>query len=84
MPTNKHKRKATAHAKTKTTQSVGLIASHAKMFTYIGLFLMAISIYLFAFESQRNAMFGLAMLSLISGVALTFFAKISATTKSKN
>ncbi len=87
MPANKHKRKASSHAKSRTaknTQPPGFIASHPKYSFWLGLFLVTVSMYLLAFESQNNAMFGLAMLALIAGVAVTVFAKISLTNKSKN
>lgn len=83
MPTNKHKRKASAHSKVKAAKPPGLIASHPKAFGLIGLFLVAVSIYLLVFESQDNAMFGLAMLSLVTGVVLAIFAKMTVTNKSQ-
>jgi hypothetical protein len=81
MPTNKHKRKASAHAKAKIVKPPGLITSHPKVFVSVGLFLVALSLYLLAFKSQDNAMFGLAMLSLITGVALALAAKVAVTKK---
>jgi dolichol kinase len=81
MPTNKHKRKASAHSKPKIAKPPGLITSHPKAFGLVGLFLVAVSAYLLFFESQDNAMFGLAMLSLVTGIALTIFAKITVTKK---
>lgn len=84
MPTNKHKRKASAHAKPKTAKSPGLITSHPKISTFVGLFLVALSMYLLIFESQDNAMFGLAMLSLIAGMILAISVQITATKKNKN
>lgn len=79
MPTNKHKRKASAHSKPKIAKSPGLITSHPKAFGLIGLSLIMVSVYLLFFKSQYDAMFGLAMLSLITGVALTIFAKMRVT-----
>jgi hypothetical protein len=80
MPTNKHKRKATAHAKpklAKSIQSSGLITSHPKAFALGGLSFVALGIYLLAFESQNNAMFGVAMLSIIAGVVTTIYANFA-------
>jgi len=80
MPTNKHKRKASAHPKSKTSKnslSFGVIESHPKMFVFIGLFFVALAIYLLTFESQNNAMFGIAMLSLLIGIVTTFFANVA-------
>ena len=87
MPTNKHKRKASAHAKSNKAnrfQSSGLMASHPKIFFLVGLFLVILGLYLLAFKSQDNAMFGLAMISLLKGIVATFYAKITlAKSKSK-
>lgn len=80
MPTNKHKRKATSHVKTtsvKTAEPSGLISSHPKAFAIGGLFFVALGLYLLAFESQNNAMFGIAMLSLIAGGATTIYANFT-------
>ncbi|MDX2367846.1 MAG: hypothetical protein QNK36_05505 [Colwellia sp.] len=84
MPTNKHKRKASAHAKLKTAKPPGLITLHPKAFFLVGLFFVALSLYLLTFESQDNAMFGLAMFSLITGVVLSISAKIAAVKKNTN
>ncbi|NQY88049.1 MAG: hypothetical protein HRT51_09940 [Colwellia sp.] len=84
MPTNKHKRKASAHAKPKTVKAPGLITSHPKAFILVGLLFVAISMYLLTFQAQDNAMFGLAMLSLIAGVVLVIYAKIAVTKKNHN
>jgi len=84
MPTNKHKRKASAHSKTKAIksfQSTGLISSHPKGFAIGGLFFVALGLYLLAFESQNNAMFGVAMLSLIAGGATTIYANFAVAKK---
>jgi hypothetical protein len=80
MPTNKHKRKASAHSKStigKNTQPTGLIISHPRTFFSVGLLLVALGVYLLAFESQDNAMFGFAMLSLIVGGVTTIYAKFA-------
>jgi hypothetical protein len=77
MPANKHKRKASAHSKPKVAKDPGLITSNPKAFGLVGLFFIAVSLYLLAFESQNNAMFGVAMLSLVAGVVLAFLAKVS-------
>lgn len=84
MPANKHKRKATSHVKTtslKSTQSSGLISSHPKAFVMGGLFFVVLGLYLLAFESQNNAMFGVAMLSLIAGGATTIYANFTVSRK---
>lgn len=86
MPTNKHKRKASAHSTPtigKNAQPTGLIISHPRVFVSVGLFLIALGIYLLAFKSQDNAMFGFAMLSLIVGGVTTIYAKF-AVPKKKN
>jgi len=80
MPTNKHKRKAAAHSKNKAVKSFhssGLLTSYPKVFVLTGLLLIALGVYLLAFESQNNAMFGLAMLSLIVGVVTTIYANFA-------
>jgi inner membrane protein involved in colicin E2 resistance len=80
MPSNKHKRKASAHSKPKAVKRVrssGLITSHPKVFALVGICLVVFGIYLLAFESQNNAMFGFAMLSLIAGVATTIYANFA-------
>lgn len=80
MPTNKHKRKASAHNKSKkliNAQTSGLITSHPKIFIYVGLFFIALGIYFMAFEAQSNAMFGLAMLLLVSGTTIAIYANFT-------
>lgn len=84
MPTKKHKRKASAHSKSKPVKPPGLISSHPKAFLLIGLFFMLASVYLLAFEAQDNAMFGVAMLALVAGVVLAFSAKIAMSKKKNN
>jgi len=82
MPANKHKRKASAHAKSNKAnrvQSTGLMASYPEMFFLLGLFLVTLSIYLLLFKYQDNAMFGLAMISLLTGGVTTFYAKFTLT-----
>ncbi|AOW78874.1 hypothetical protein A3Q34_19720 [Colwellia sp. PAMC 20917] len=84
MPTNKHKRKASSHTKShkgKNTESTGLIISHPQVFIYVGLFCVVLGVYLLAFESQDNALFGLAMLSLVAGVVTTFYANFTLSKK---
>ncbi len=86
MPTTKHKRKASAHSKAKTVKNVhsaGLISSHPKAFVLSGWFFVALGIYLLAFESQNNAMFGVAMLSLIVGMITTIYANFAIPKKKK-
>lgn len=83
MPTNKHKRKASSHSKSKIAKSVqpGLVTSHPKLFVLVGLFFVVAGIYLLTFESQDDAMFGLAMLSLVVGVVIAIYAKITVAKK---
>ncbi|WP_440875695.1 hypothetical protein [Thalassotalea sp. PLHSN55] len=77
MPTTKHKRKATAHHHVKVEKQPGMISSHPQAFIGIGVFCILLSIALLAFQGHDNAMFGIAMLSLVAGVVLTFTAKIA-------
>lgn len=80
MPTKKHKRKASAHAKSNKlnrVKSTGLMASHPKIFFLVGLFLVTLGLYLLTFKSHDNAMFGLAMISLLTGIVTTFYAKFT-------
>jgi hypothetical protein len=87
MPTSKNKRKASTHAKAKKSKiekSPGLITKNPKFFGIVGVLLVLLSSYLLLFKSQDNAMFGLAMLSLISGVAFTVLAKISVSKSNTN
>lgn len=86
MPTNKHKRKASAHNKSKAlknAQAPGLISSHPKVFIYVGLFFVALGVYFMAFEAQSEAMFGIAMLLLVSGAATTIYANFAVPKPSK-
>lgn len=80
MPNNKHKRKAVAHNKSKKlkhTQTTGLISSHPKIFIYGGWLFIALGVYFLAFEGQSNAMFGLAMLLLVTGTAIAIYANFT-------
>lgn len=84
MPTTKHKRKTTPHSKSKTvkrTQSAGVITSNPKVFITLGLLFVVLGVYLLAFESHDNAMFGVAMLSLIAGIVTVVYAKLTAPKK---
>lgn len=84
MPTNKHKRKASAHTKAKAlknSQTSGLITSHPKVSISVGLFFVALGLYLLAFEAQNNAMFGLAMLSIVAGTATIIYANFTVAKK---
>ncbi len=83
MPTSKHKRKASARTKTKLAKPPGLVALHPKLSIFFSILLIVISMYLLAFQASDNAMFGLAMLSLIAGVGLTIAAKMAITKKNK-
>jgi len=87
MPANKHKRKASAQTKSKGikgAQTPGLIASYPKSFLFAGLCFLVLGVYLLTFKSQDNAMFGVAMLSLLAGVVTTIYAKFSAPKKKVN
>tara|TARA_R110000737_G_scaffold213922_1_gene230919 strand:+ start:105 stop:368 length:264 start_codon:yes stop_codon:yes gene_type:complete len=80
MPANKHKRKASAHTQANTakrTQSSGLVAAHPKIFVILGVVFIILGLLLMTFKSQDNAMFGLAMLALISGVVTTIYANFA-------
>tara|TARA_R110000744_G_scaffold79260_10_gene155795 strand:+ start:13068 stop:13325 length:258 start_codon:yes stop_codon:yes gene_type:complete len=80
MPTNKHKRKASAHTtprSAKNAKSPGLITLHPKIFMSVGLLFVALGLYIMAFEAQSNAMFGIAMLSLVAGTATTIYANFT-------
>jgi len=80
MPTKKHKRKASAHFKPNAAtnaQQSGLVTSHPKAFFWGGMFFIAFGLYLLTFESQDNAMFGLAMIALIIGVVTAIYANIT-------
>lgn len=80
MPANKHKRKASAHAQSKTAKNApqsGLITAKPKTFVRIGMFFVAIGTYLLAFESQNDAMFGFAMLALIAGGGTAIYATMA-------
>lgn len=80
MPTKKHKRKASSHAKSKVlkhTKSTGLIAAHPKIFLVVGLSFIILGLVLLMFKSYDNAVFGLAMLALIAGVVTTIYANFA-------
>jgi dolichol kinase len=80
MPTNKHKRKTAAHTKPKAAKyalSSRLLTLHPKAFISLGLFFVTLGLHLLAFEAKNNAMFGVAMLSLIAGTATTIYAKFA-------
>jgi len=84
MPANKNKRKAsTSSSSAKKVQSTGLITSYPKYSIIFGLALVVVGMYLLIFKSHSNAMFGLAMLFLISGAVTAFIAKIAAPRKDK-
>lgn len=87
MPTNKHKRKASSHVKAKSVKSskvFGLVTSHPKAFICFGMLFVVFALYLLTFKSQDNAMFGLAMLSLLTGIVTTFYANIALPKKKAN
>jgi len=82
MPAKKHKRKASDHTRSKRSslkqiKPAGLIASNPRLFICIGISLIALGMYLLAFESQYDAMFGLAMLTLVSGGAIAIYSNFA-------
>ena len=80
MPTNKNKRKMATKTKPKIAKyalSSRLITLHPKIFISLGLFFVALGLYLLAFEAKNDAMFGVAMLSLIAGTATTIYANFA-------
>ena len=84
MPANKHKRKASAQKKSRAVKNVsasGLITLHPKFFISVGLLLVAIGLYIMAFKAQSDAMFGIAMLSLVTGTATTIYANFATVKK---
>jgi len=86
MPITKHKRKASAHSKAnkvKNGQSSGKISSHPKAFVLVGWLLVTLGIYLLAFESQNNALFGVSMLCLVVGMLTTIYANFAIPKKKK-
>lgn len=80
MPRNKHKRKASAHSKSHAVKSArpsGLKALNPKIFVLLGVFFVAVGVYLLVFKSHSGAMPGFAMLSIIAGVVTAIFAGFS-------
>lgn len=87
MPTNKHKRKSSSHAKSKAlknAKTTGLIAAHPKISLVVGLSFIVLGLVLLIFKSYDNAMFGLAMLALITGVVTTIYANFAVPRKKPN
>lgn len=84
MPSNKHKRKTAANFKNKLakkTKPSGIISAHPKASVGIGLLFVSLGVYLLTFESQDNAMFGLAMLSLVVGIAMAIYGNLALSRK---
>lgn len=80
MPRNKHKRKASAHSKSKSVKGPRqswIRALNPKIFVLLGVFLVALGAYLLIFKSHSGAMPGFAMLSIIAGVVIGVFAGFS-------
>jgi len=78
MTRNKRKRKRSKSSnpnQVNKTPSPGLMALYPKVFFLLGLFLIVLAVLLLAFYSQDNALFGLAMLTFVTGVAISFYAK---------
>ena len=84
MPKNTHKRKASAHSKSKTIKknkpSAGR-SSNPKVFVGVGGLLVALGLYLLLFKAHGNAMTGFAMLAIIIGVVTAIIAIFSASGK---
>lgn len=84
MPRHTHKRKASAHSKSKAAKSVspsGRRTSNPKIGVLLGVFFVALGAYLQVFESHGNAMSGIAILSIIIGVVTVLIARFSAPRK---
>jgi uncharacterized membrane protein len=84
MPKNKNKRKASTHTKSKKiihTQSSHGILQHPKLSVSLAIFFIGLAVYLLAFESQDDAMFGFAMLSLIVGIATAIYTNLAVAKK---
>ena len=80
MPRHTHKRKASAHTKSKTAKNVrpsGLRTSNPKVGVFLGLFFVALGAYIQVFQSHGNAMSGIAILSIIVGVVTVIIARFS-------
>lgn len=84
MPKNKHKRKAASHSKPKAVKSTKPsrgITSNPKTFVVLGLCFVALGLYVLVFKSHSNAMSGMALLSILIGVATAIIAIFSAPKK---
>ncbi|SEL86188.1 hypothetical protein SAMN05216262_12715 [Colwellia chukchiensis] len=77
MPSKKHKRKSSVQRRMNKVKPPGLLTKHAKLFVLVGWCFILFSIYLLAFKAHDNAMFGVAMLTLISGVVLSISAQLA-------
>ncbi|SEQ07913.1 hypothetical protein SAMN03080615_00319 [Amphritea atlantica] len=84
MPKNTHKRKVSAHSKSKTVKKNKVSAGRApspKIFIGVGVILVALGLYLLLFKAHGNAMTGFAMLAIIIGVVAAIIAIFSAPDK---
>ena len=82
MPANKHKRKITKHAKKsdkaeQVVKGTGMLSTYPVAFIVLGLCLLISGIYFLLTGMQNNAMFGIAMLLIISGTATAVFANLA-------
>ena len=80
MPRHIHKRKASAHSKSKAAKSASpsvLKTSNPKVGILLGVFFVALGVYILVFESHGNGMSGFAMLSIIVGVVTIIIARFS-------
>ena len=88
MPGNKHKRKAVSKIKhkqksTTVVKSSGLVTSHPVAFIFVGLSLIVLGLFFIITDIQDSAMFGLALIMIIAGVATAIYANF-ALPKKKN
>lgn len=84
MPKNTHKRKVSAHSKSKTLKNGKSSAgrtSNPKIYVGVGFFLVALGLYMLLFKAHGNAMTGFAMLAIIIGVVTAIIASFSAPKK---
>ncbi|WP_428036028.1 hypothetical protein [Amphritea sp.] len=84
MPKNTHRRKASAHSKSRAVKSVrrsGMRTSSPKLWVLLGAFFVALGVYLLVFKSHGGAMSGFAMLSIITGVVTAIIASFSISKK---
>lgn len=79
MSARKHKRQAMKQAKKNsnpknTGKRLGLFSQYPRSFLFLGVALILTGIYLLITGMQHHAKFGLAMLSIFTGIAIAIFA----------